>query len=102
MPRRLSCLYNLVCRTRPYRLPRPQPTADVQTAWRLLDYVAVDYGGAVQGGKIVSASEYAEMREFSGSVAEKIASLPNQPAKAEADWRKRAIQNHGRAQGFAC
>ena len=57
------------------------PTADVQTAWRLLDYVAVDYGGAVQGGKIVSASEYAEMREFSGSVAEKIASLPNQPAK---------------------
>jgi high-affinity iron transporter len=57
------------------------PANDVQTAWRLLDYVAVDYGGAVQGGKIVSSSEYAEMREFSGSVAEKIASLPNQPAK---------------------
>ncbi|ETI65169.1 hypothetical protein C100_03650 [Sphingobium sp. C100] len=31
-------------------------TADVQTAWRLLDYM-VDYGGAVSGGRIKSASE---------------------------------------------
>ena len=55
---------------------------DVETAWRLLDYVAVDYGGAVRDGKVVSASEYAEMREFSNSVAEKIAALPPNPAKA--------------------
>jgi len=59
------------------------PTNDVETAWRLLDYVAVDYGGAVRGGKVVSASEYAEMREFSGSVAEKMAALPAKPAKAQ-------------------
>ena len=58
-------------------------TNDVETAWRLLDYVAVDYGGAVRDGKIISTSEYAEMREFSGSVAEKIATLPAKPAKAE-------------------
>src|SRR5215213_8935129 len=56
---------------------------DVGTAWRLLDYVAVDYGGAVRGGKVVSASEYAEMREFSASVADKIAALPPGPAKAK-------------------
>lgn len=56
---------------------------DVQTSWRLLDYVAVDYGGAVRGGKVVSASEYAEMREFSSSVAEKIATLPQGPAKSK-------------------
>lgn len=56
---------------------------DVETAWRLLDYVAVDYGGAVRGGKVVSASEYAEMREFSGSVSEKLASLPDRPAKSK-------------------
>ena len=92
----------LFARTRPYRLPRPQPTADVQTAWRLLDYVAVDYGGAVQDGKIVSASEYAEMREFSGSVAEKIASLPNQPAKPKLVGESARFRSHGRAQGFAC
>src|SRR4029453_3370369 len=58
-------------------------TNDVETAWRLLDYVAVDYGGAVRDGKVISTSEYAEMREFSGSVAEKIATLPAKPAKAE-------------------
>jgi len=55
---------------------------EVQTAWRLLDYVAVDYGGAVAGGKVVSPSEYAEMREFSGSVRERINGLPANPAKA--------------------
>jgi high-affinity iron transporter len=56
--------------------------SDVQTTWRLLDYIAVDYGGAVSGGKVVSASEYTEMREFSGSVAERLAALPTNPAKA--------------------
>jgi high-affinity iron transporter len=54
---------------------------DVQTAWRLLDYVAVDYGGAVENGKVVSASEYAEMREFAVTVDEKVAALPSTAAK---------------------
>jgi high-affinity iron transporter len=55
---------------------------DAQTAWRLLDYLSVDYAGAVQGGKVISAPEYAEMREFSGSVGERIQALPATPAKA--------------------
>jgi high-affinity iron transporter len=57
-------------------------TADVQTTWQLLDYLAVDYGGAVEDGKVVSSSEYAEMREFSASARDRIASLPPNPAKA--------------------
>lgn len=57
------------------------PSAAV--AWRLLDYLAVDYSGAVKDGKVVSVSEYAEMREFSGSVRERIAGLPATPAKAQ-------------------
>lgn len=56
--------------------------ADVPTAWRLLDYVAVDYGGAVENGRIKSASEYAEMTEFSASVSERLTALPQSPAKA--------------------
>ncbi|WP_309661441.1 cytochrome c/FTR1 family iron permease [Sphingomonas sp.] len=56
---------------------------DVQTAWRLLDYLAVDYGGAVSGGKVASASEYAEMREFSASVHDRVGALPANPAKAQ-------------------
>ncbi|MBS0479855.1 MAG: FTR1 family protein [Proteobacteria bacterium] len=56
--------------------------ADVPTAWRLLDYVAVDYAGAVTDGKIKSASEYAEMTEFGSSISERIAALPPSSAKA--------------------
>lgn len=55
---------------------------EVQTSWRLLDYLAVDYGGAVSGGKVVSAPEYNEMREFSASISERLAALPNKPEKA--------------------
>jgi high-affinity iron transporter len=54
---------------------------DVQTAWRLLDYVAVDYGGAVESGRVKSASEYAEMTEFAGSVSAKLAVLPAKPER---------------------
>ena len=49
---------------------------EVQTSWRLLDYIAVDYPGAVRDGRIVSAAEYQEMTEFSASVAERLSSLP--------------------------
>ena len=66
-------------------VPAPAPaagTADVQATWQLLDYLAVDYGGAVRDGKVVSASEYAEMREFSASARDKIAALPANAAKA--------------------
>ena len=61
--------------------PATAAATNAQTAWRLLDYLAVDYAGAVAGGKVVSASEYAEMREFSGSVGEQLAALPANPAK---------------------
>src|SRR3989304_6428994 len=40
-------------------------TGEVRTVWRLLDYVAVDYAGAVSNGRVTSATEYAEMAEFS-------------------------------------
>jgi len=54
-----------------------------QVAWRLLDYLAVDYPGAVKDGRVVSASEYAEMKEFSGSVRDRIAGLPVTPSKPQ-------------------
>ena len=57
-------------------------SADVQTAWRLLDYIAVDYGGAVAHGQVASASEYAEQTEFAETVAIRLAGLPDNPAKA--------------------
>jgi high-affinity iron transporter len=54
----------------------------VQTTWRLLDYIAVDYREAVRGGKVVNPAEYTEMEEFSASVAEGLGTLPAKPAKA--------------------
>jgi len=69
--------------------------AEVQTTWRLLDYVAVDYPEAVRGGRVVNEAEYAEMTEFSASIRERIGALPEHQAKpaltAQADRLRRAI-----------
>ena len=66
-----------------------QPGANPHQTWQMLDYIAVDYAGAVQGGHIVSPGEYAEMQEFAGAVRTQLASLPEsskQPALlAQAD-----------------
>ncbi len=56
-------------------------TRDVQTAWRLLDYMAVDYGGAVANGAVTSASEYAEMNEFAAGVSTRLRALPATPER---------------------
>jgi high-affinity iron transporter len=70
-------------------------TGDVETAWRLLDYIAVDYGGAVAQGRVSSATEYAEQKEFAATVAARIAALPDKPQRqaleAEAADLQRAI-----------
>ncbi|HEX9933373.1 MAG TPA: FTR1 family protein [Allosphingosinicella sp.] len=75
--------------------PASARQAEVQTTWRLLDYVAVDYPEAVRGGRIVNQAEYAEMTEFSASIRERIAGLPNHAAKpalaAQADGLAQAI-----------
>jgi high-affinity iron transporter len=56
--------------------------AEVQTTWRLLDYVAVDYAGAVSAGKVTSEAEFSEMNEFAGQVVSRITQLPSNSAKA--------------------
>lgn len=49
---------------------------DVRTTWRLLDYIAVDYPGAISNGKVISEAEYKEMLEFSATVDEQLRTLP--------------------------
>ncbi len=46
--------------------------------WQLLDYVAVDYGGAVANGTVLKASEYAEMEEFVAAAERKLGEMPDQ------------------------
>lgn len=61
----------------------PTTEMDVRQAWQLLDYIAVDYSEAVQDGQIVDAGEYVEMQEFSATVRERIAGLPDTGKTAE-------------------
>ena len=57
--------------------------AEVRQLWQLLDYVAVDYAGAVQNGKVVSELEYKEMQEFSARARAQVVALPPHAAHAE-------------------
>ncbi|CAN5392750.1 cytochrome c/FTR1 family iron permease [soil metagenome] len=54
---------------------------DVRRVWQMLDYLAVDYGGAVKDGAVVSASEFAEMQEFAETSEARIATLDARPER---------------------
>ena len=82
MKRILLLLSLFMALTAPAGAIAAEPKAAVETTWRLLDYVAVDYAGAVNNGRVVSEAEYAEMREFSSTVATNVRSLKSSPAKA--------------------
>ena len=80
-------------------------TSDVETTWRLLDYIAVDYAGAVAHGAVTSPSEYAEQNEFAATVAAKLAGLPPKPERqallTEAAGLQRAIADKAEAEKVA-
>jgi high-affinity iron transporter len=59
------------------------PAQQVQTSWRLLDYIAVDYREAVAAGRIKNQLEYDEMVEFSSTVSSNLAILPPKPQRAK-------------------
>src|SRR6201987_3053769 len=66
-------------------------TSDVETTWRLLDYIAVDYAGAVTHGAVTSPSEYTEQNEFAATVAEKLAALPPKPERHARQGASRSV-----------
>ncbi|WP_164975698.1 cytochrome c/FTR1 family iron permease [Sphingobium fluviale] len=77
--------------------PAQASDVEVQTTWRLLDYVAVDYAEAVSQGRVVNAAEYAEMVEFAEQVETRLKSLPANAVKSDllrrAGVLRRAIAN---------
>jgi high-affinity iron transporter len=48
----------------------------------LLDYMAVDYAGAVADGKVANEDEYREMTEFAGQVVTLLKAMPDRPSRA--------------------
>jgi high-affinity iron transporter len=73
--------------------------ASPQTVVHLLDYLGVDYAGAVQDGKVRNADEFKEMLEFSGQVVASLKSLPENPQRSMlvADAGKLAHMVQGKA-----
>src|ERR1022692_3404318 len=59
-----------------------ESTEQASQTWQILDYLADDYRGAVTDGKITSASEYAEMREFAEAVRTHLRTLPTVPTSS--------------------
>ncbi len=51
-------------------------TQTVRQTWKLLDYLAVDYGGAVVNGEVTDEGEFAEMNEFAEVARASVAGLP--------------------------
>ncbi|MDE0877037.1 MAG: cytochrome c/FTR1 family iron permease [Sphingomonas bacterium] len=68
-------------------------TPAVETAWRLLDYMAVDYGGAVEDGRVKSKAEYAEMTEFAAGVSTRLRELPANPERSALIQRAAQLQS---------
>ena len=62
-----------------------------QTIVHILDYVAVDYSGAVEGGKVKSEDEYKEMLEFTTQVVEQIGTLPPAPQLGQLTGEARTL-----------
>ena len=68
------------------------PADDVQTSWRLLDYIAVDYREAVANGRVINPLEYREMTEFSASVSDKLSGLPPKAERAALQSSAKSLQ----------
>jgi high-affinity iron transporter len=62
--------------------PGPGPGDRAQAALHILDYVAVDYPGAVKDGAVVDQGEYDEQVEFAARARAALAELPARPEQA--------------------
>jgi len=56
-------------------------SGSARQAWQMLDYIAVDYAGAIRDGRVVEPGEYAEMQEFAAVVRTQLAGLPPAPGQ---------------------
>jgi len=60
-----------------------EASTDIQQLLQLVDYISVDYPGAVNNGEITDVGEYGEMREFSKAIIEQSQSLAASTQKAQ-------------------
>jgi hypothetical protein len=65
-----------------HRARRCARATEPATVLHLLDYIAVDYAGAVDNRRVKSADEYKEMQVFAAQAQTLIAGLPSNSAQA--------------------
>ncbi|CDG84038.1 cytochrome c family protein [Janthinobacterium agaricidamnosum NBRC 102515 = DSM 9628] len=58
------------------------PEHNARQLWQLIDYVAVDYGGAVANGAVADQGEYAEMLDFTENATRQVSLLPAHASQA--------------------
>ncbi len=79
--------------------------AKAKQVWQLLDYMAVDYAGAVSRGTVVKDSEYAEMQEFAAEAERQVGELPHGQAlnrlKQQASQLRNAVASKAEAASVA-
>jgi high-affinity iron transporter len=63
----------------PTRAANPADSPDVLNLLHMLDYIGVDYPGAVQDGTVISASEYQEQAEFAAEISAVLTRLKAEP-----------------------
>lgn len=63
----------------PFASAAEDTPANARQTWQILDYVAVDYAGAVKNRTVVDQAEYAEMREFVATVLAQVQNFPPTP-----------------------
>lgn len=61
----------------------PDSEDKARQIWQLLDYMAVDYAGAVADGQVADQAEYAEMQEFAQVAERQLAELPETPDRGK-------------------
>ncbi|MBL1320416.1 MAG: cytochrome c/FTR1 family iron permease [Methylophaga sp.] len=57
--------------------------ANSQQLLQLIDYLGVDYAGAVEQGRVINEAEYKEMLDFSAGIHQQLAALPDNEVKDE-------------------
>ena len=72
--------------------PLSLPAQEAQTILHLLDYIGVDYPGAVEQGRIRNEDEYREMLEFTAQVSSRLAALPQSPEKSNLLSQAKALR----------
>ncbi len=57
--------------------------ANNQQLLQIIDYLGVDYAGAVEHGRVINEAEYKEMLDFSAGIHQQLTALPDSDVKAE-------------------